>query len=154
MNSYSFRSDHQERRQAMLAIFSPPRLMAQFLLFLGAVYLLTGCVGPRAVSNDSGFDITALETALQDEGVFVMPRDGFNPAVPADESSRLILNSSEVLNVFEFTTAGKATEQARIISGTYAGNEVYLKDRIVAVRQGPGDTGLSATLRSILGEAL
>jgi len=75
-------------------------------------------------------------------------------AIPADQSSRLILNSGEVLNVFEFVSADKASEQARLLSGTYARSEVYLKDRVVAVRQGRGDTGLSATLRNILGEAL
>lgn len=133
---------------------SATRLMAQILLFLGAVYLLTGCVGAQSVSNESTFTISALETALQDEGVFVMPRSGANPGIPADQSSRLVLNSSEVLNVFEFDSSRRASDQAHSFAGSNPRNEVYLKDRVVAIRQGRGDTGLSATLRTILGEAL
>lgn len=128
--------------------------MAQILLFLGAVHLLTGCVGTQSVSNDSAFSISALEKALQDEGVFVMPRGGANPGLPADQSSRLILNSSEVLNVFEFASVRRASDQAHSFAGSHPRNQVYLKDRVVAVREGRGDTGLSATLRDILGEAL
>jgi len=132
----------------------PTQLMAQVLLFLGAMYLLTGCVGAQSVSNESTFTISALETALQDEGVFVMPRGSANLGIPADQSSRLVLDSREVLNVFEFESARQAVDQARNFAGSHPGNDVYQKDLVVAVREGPGDTGLSATLRRILGETL
>lgn len=132
----------------------PTRLMAQILLFLGAMYLLTGCVGAQSVSNDSTFTISALEIALQDEGVFVMPRGSANLAIPADQSSRLVLDSREVLNVFEFESAQQARDQARSFAGAHPGNDVYQKDLVVAVRESPGDTGLNATLRRILGETL
>lgn len=136
------------------ALHGPIRRIAQILLFLLAVQLLTGCVGAQSVSNDSTFSISTLEVALQEEGVFVMPRGPANLDIPADQSSRLVLNSSEVLNVFEFDSAEQAHKHAHAFAGAHPRHDVYYRETIVAVRQTSGDTGLSSTLRHILGEAL
>lgn len=130
------------------------RGLGSTLLFMLALSLLTGCAGSRTVSDESGFTISSLEDALQAEGVFVMPRGEASFAVPAEQSARLILDSSEVLNVFEFRSAASAREQAHAFAGSYPGNDVYLRERLVVIRQSRGDTGLSGTLRKILGEAL
>lgn len=130
------------------------RWSARILLFLGAVALLTGCASSQSVSNESTFTINVLEDALQKDGIFVMPNGPANLAIPADQSSRLILNSSEVLHVFEFESAQKAHNQAHAFAGAHPQHDVYLKDLIVAVRQSRGDTGLTGSLRSILGETL
>lgn len=133
---------------------SPLRGVAQLLLFLLAVHMLTGCATAQSVSNDSTFSISSLENALQEEGVFVMPRGPANLDIQADQSSRLILDSSEVLNVFQFTSAEQAQRQAHAFAGANPRHDVYFKERLVAVRHTSGGTGLNSTLRRILGEAL
>lgn len=132
----------------------PIRWAAKILLFLLAVHMLTGCTTAHSVSNDSTFSISQLESELQNEGVFVMPRGPANLDIPADQSSRLILNSTEVLNVFEFDSAEQARKHARAIAGAHPRHDVYYRETIVALRQTSRDTGLSSTLRHILGEAL
>lgn len=133
---------------------SPVRGIVQILLFLLAVHMLTGCATAQLVSNDSTFSISSLENALQQEGIFVMPRGPANLDIPADQSSRLILNSSEVLTVFHFQSEEQAHRQARAFAGANPRHDVYIRDSLVAVRQTSGNTGLSGTLRLILGEAL
>ena len=144
-------SNHWNRRHPAILV---ARGLGSILLFMLALNLLTGCVGSRAVSDDTRFTISSLEDALQAEGVFVMPRGEASFAIPAEQSARLILDSSEVLNVFEFRSETSAREQAHAFAGSRPGNDVYLRDRLVVIRQSRGDTGLNGTLRKILGETL
>ena len=137
-----------------LSAHSPMRRIVQLALFFLAIHLLTGCATAQSVSNDSTFSISQLESELQKEGVFVMPRGPANLDIPADQSSQLILNSSEVLNVFEFGSAEQAHRHAYAFVGAHPRHDVYYKDTVVAVRQSSRDTGLNSTLRHILGEAL
>lgn len=145
---------HTARPTSLRHMSGTTRRLTQIALFLMTVVLLTGCASAQSVSSDSTFSISALETALQEEGVFVMPRGPANLDIPADQSSRLVLNSSEVLNVFEFDSIEQAQKHAFAFAGAHPRHDVYHKQTIVAVRQTSGATGLSNTLRRILGEAL
>ena len=123
-------------------------------LVIGMVFLVQGCASAQNVSNSSTDGISQLEISLQEQGIFVLPRGPANLDIPAEQSSRLVLDSQEVLNVFEFESDRRASGQAHAFAGAHPGHDVYLKGRLVAVRQSSGDTGLAQTLRSILGEAL
>ena len=165
MKNHSFHSSSRVQAEALTTPYSespvpwvgprgPLRRIAQLAVFLLAVHMLTGCASAQSVSNDSTFSISSLETALQKEGVFVMPRGLTSLDIPADQRSRLLLNSSEVLNVFEFDSAEKAHRHAYAFAGAHPRHDVYHKGSVVAVRQSARDTGLNSTLRLILGEAL
>lgn len=173
---------HPETRDSRYSILSPLSLIrravpgvppaAPIALFLVAMFLLTGCASSQTVSDESssatavvlsgesdstdekGFTISALETELQDQGVFVMPRGQAGFGIPAEQSAQLLLNSSEVLHVFEFARVETARDQAYAFAGANPRRSVYVRDELVAIRLSRGDTGLAQTLRDILGEAL
>lgn len=136
---------------------SPSRfllLSARLVLILLIAFWLTGCATMKSGSDESTFSISALESELQEAGVFVMPRGDAGIGVPAEQSAILLLNSTESLTVYEFASADAASDQAHLFAGANPRRDVYLKDRLVAIRRSSGDTGLAQTLRDILGEAL
>jgi hypothetical protein len=136
--------------------FPSPFLLvsARVATFLLVSLWLTGCASLKSGSEESTFSISALEGELQEAGVFVMPRGDAGVGVPAEQSAILLLNSSESLTVYEFASAAAASDQAHLFAGANPRRDVYLKDRVVAIRRSTGDTGLAQTLRDILGEAL
>lgn len=136
---------------------SPSRfllLSARLVLILLIAFWLTGCATMKSGSDESTFSISALESELQEAGVFVMPRGEAGFGIAAEQSAILLLNSSESLTVYEFASVGAASDQAHLFAGANPRRDVYLKDRLVAIRGSSGDTGLAQTLRDILGEAL
>ena len=138
-------------------VATPSRFLvfsARIATFLLIAFWLTGCATIKSGSEESTFSISALEAELQEAGVFVMPRGDTGFGVPAEQSATLLLNSSESLTVYEFASVEAASDQAHLFAGTNPRREVYLKERVVAVRRSTGDTGLAQTLRDILGEAL
>lgn len=138
-------------------IATPSRFLlhsARLALILLIAFWLTGCATMKPGSDESTFSISALESELQEAGVFVMPRGNAGIGVAAEQSAILLLNSSESLTVYEFATANAASDQAHLFARANPRRDVYLKDRVVAIRRSTGDTGLAQTLRDILGEAL
>lgn len=129
-------------------------LSARMASLLLIALWLTGCATIKSGSEESTFSISALEAELQEAGVFVMPRGDTGFGVPAEQSATLLLNSSESLTVYEFASEEAASDQAHLFAGNNPRREVYLKERVVAIRRSTGDTGLAQTLRDILGEAL
>jgi hypothetical protein len=127
---------------------------ARLATFLLIAFWLTGCATMKSGSEESSFTISALENDLQKAGVFVMPRGDASFGIPAEQSAILVLNSSESLTVYEFASEEAASDQAHLFAGNNPRREVYLKERVVAIRRSTGDTGLAQTLRDILGEAL
>jgi len=125
---------------------------------LAVSLVLTGCVSTANVSNEADLDnagkIVWLENALQKEGVFVTPKGAADLNVPAVSSALLILDGKEVLSVYEFDDLELASSEAYEFSNVHADRDVYLKDDLVVVRTSRRDTGLSQTLREIMGNAL
>ncbi len=120
--------------------------------------VLTGCISTADVSNEATLDNTGqivwLENALQEEGVFVSPKGPADLNVPAISSTLLVLDGRDVLSVYEFDDLELASSEAYEFSNIRADSDVYLKDALVVVRTSGRDTGLSQTLREIMGNAL
>ncbi len=110
------------------------------------------------VSDEAEFstvtDISWLEQKLQKRGVFISPTGPADLGVPATSSTRLVLDGREILSVYEFDDSDLASGQAYKFYNSNPADDVYLKESLVVVRRSRRDTGLSQTLRDILGEAL
>jgi len=130
--------------------------------FFALIIMLAGCASSANVSNDADAvtntdaikNISWLEGALQKEGVFVSPQGSADLGIAATSSSRLVLDGREALSVYLFDDLELASSEAYEFSNTNVGKDVYLKDALVVVRSSRRDTGLSQTLREILGDAL
>ena len=128
------------------------------LLNFTILMTVSGCVGTSNVSNTSDeaekYDIAWLEKQLQAEGIFASPSGPGNWSIPASSSVRLVLDGSEAVNVYLFENHELASSEAWELSNELPQNQVYRKEGLVIVRSASVDTGLSGTLRGILGNAL
>ena len=119
---------------------------------------IVGCASAQAVSEESHedivFDISWLEKQLQDEGVYASPNGYAGLAVSAESSSRLVLDGREQVYVYLFDDVELASSQAYKFSNKYPMSDVYLKRGLVVVRQQQSESGLSLTLKNILGASL
>ncbi len=110
-----------------------------------------GCVGPRTSIADMPRDIRWLTVALQHKGVMIRERGSAFIEIPSTTDARLILDSKEVVDAFEFSSAEIAKSQAFRLSGLYPGNDVFIVESLVVLRFTTRDTGLTATLVEVLG---
>ena len=119
---------------------------------------ISGCASTMDVSDDTDIstvtNISWLEKRLQEKGVFISPDGPADLDVPAMSSTRLVLDGREILSVYEFDDLDLAWGQAYKFYNSNPADDVYLKESLVVVRRSRRDTGLSQTLRDILGEAL
>lgn len=125
-------------------------LSISFLLF-AVLSTSIGCVGPRSSIADMPRDIRWLTVALQHKGVMIRERGSAFIEVPSTADARLILDSKEVVDAFEFPSAEIAKSQAFRLSGLYPRNDVFVVDSLVVLRFTTSGTGLTATLVEVLG---
>jgi len=108
----------------------------------------------NAAVLDESLGLGWLTTRLQDEGVYIVDEGDPNPTITSNESSRLILNNQEVLDVYDFDRSDRARTVATEFAGVNHGSDVYLKGDLVVVRYSRKDTGLNQVLHDLLGRTL
>ena len=128
------------------------------LLSFTLLMVLTGCAGSSSVSQETDeteiIDIAWLEKQLQAEGIFASPSGPGNWSIPASSSVRLILDGIESINVYLFEDLELAASEAYEFSNELPQSQIFHKKGLVLVRTERANSGLSNTLRGIMGTAL
>ena len=128
------------------------------LVTISLLTVLTGCTGLSSVSQETDetelIDIAWLEKQLQAEGIFASPSGPGNWGIPASSSVRLVLDGIESINVYLFEDLELAASEAYEFSNERPQSQVFHKKGLVLVRTERANSGLSNSLRGIMGTAL
>jgi hypothetical protein len=118
------------------------------------VTTLGGCVALQKSStkeDDAPTDIRWFTDRMTDEGVIVRERGPAAFDLRSDEDVRMILDGTDLIDVYWFEDAAQAEQQAYELANSYPASRVYRRDGLVVVRYTDRAKGLSATLVSIMG---
>lgn len=120
------------------------------LVFLGAP-LFAACSGSGpATADPSRAAIDRFIQQLDDRGVTAIRQGTAGDAIAATIGTRLLLNNSDLVDVYHFQSAGEATFQADLadMSVRY---DVYQRGGLVVVHVREGDPAISSALQTLLG---
>ena len=129
-----------------------PRSTASALLpILLTSVLLVGCAGPRRSIKDQPKDIRWLTVQLQHRGIMIRETGSAFAEMSSKSDARLIIDSRETLDTYEFDSPELARNQAFKLSGLYPRNDIFIVDALVVVRFNSRGSGLTHALVEVLG---
>jgi len=130
--------------------------MLRALAVVTVAVSLSACTSTNSSlsSESESTDIRWLTDNLQKEGIFVSERGSADLNIPAATSSRLVLNSREILDVYGFEKRTAAEAKAYEFANRLPRQDVFLRESLVVVRYSRRDNGLGLTLYRLLGKSL
>lgn len=123
---------------------------------LFVVMSLGGCLMLQTSSDeDEGpRDIRWFTDELMEEGVIIRERGPAAFELRANESVRMILDGTDLLDAYWFEDQAVAEQQGRELANSYPTSHVYRRDGLVVIRYTDRARGLAAVLVSIMGARL
>jgi len=115
----------------------------------GTTEMATGDM--ETAEADTEPDISWLTKELTGEGVFVQSRGSAGFELRAQETSRLIINSQDIIDAYHYATAREASEEAIEFATAYPSLDVYQRQGLVVIRYTDRAHGLAETFADIMG---
>ena len=131
-----------------------PRLFAGLAVLVATT--LGGCLMLQTSSeeDDGPRDIRWFTDALMEEGIIIRERGPAAFELRADDSVRMILDGTDLVDAYYFEDQTVAEREARELANSYPTSYIYRRDGLVVIRYTDRAPGIAATIVSIMGPRL